>query len=55
MYIASNGNYSDVGLCGLPIKQFQAKYPGVDDGTVINVGIPNNTEIIAAAKTLIFN
>mmetsp|Transcript_67792 Transcript_67792/g.107564 ORF Transcript_67792/g.107564 Transcript_67792/m.107564 type:complete len:816 (-) Transcript_67792:152-2599(-) len=53
VYMAQGGDTSKVGLCGLTEAKFQQTYPGADDGTVI-MGTPDNAQIIAAAKALLF-
>ena len=46
------GNISIVGLCGMTEAEFQAKYPGIDDGTKI-YGPANDADIIEAARKLL--
>ena len=53
VYIQSK-NTSITGACGLNEKEFQKKY-GVDQGTVILPGPPNNADIISLAKQLLWN
>ena len=51
IYITT-GDESKIGLCSMTEADFQKKYPGIDDKTVIK-GAPNNADIIKQAKALL--